>query len=158
MITTVILAGLSITAFAEDSGGMVDLKKLDISDFKDIFEEKTGVRLDGRKPFRPFKTVLVTAALVICCLGTTVFAADLFSSLSGDDLAISAVYEGDGIISNLKWGIFKIPKKLLQGDIRVKDSSLLLGFRIRSSRYSIIRRMNYECIRISKRKYKFANI
>lgn len=45
MITTVILAGLSITAFAEDSGGMVDLKKLDISDFKDIFEENDNIEL-----------------------------------------------------------------------------------------------------------------
>lgn len=78
---------------------MDSFNRTSLQNIKDIFEEKTGVRLDGRKPLRSFKTVLVTAALVICCLGTTVFAADLFSSLSGNDLAISAVYEGDGIVS-----------------------------------------------------------
>lgn len=45
LITTVILAGLSITAFAEDSGKMADLKKLDITDMKDIFEENDNIEL-----------------------------------------------------------------------------------------------------------------
>ena len=42
---------------------------------------------------------MIMAAMLICCLSTTAFAAGLFSLLSGDDLAISAVYEGNGVVS-----------------------------------------------------------
>ena len=78
---------------------MDSFNKTNLQNIKDIFEKKTGVHLDGKKPFPSFKMAMIMAAMLICCLSTTAFAAGLFSSLSGDDLAISAVYEGNGVVS-----------------------------------------------------------
>lgn len=64
---------------------------------QNLFTEKTGVPLRKRRAARivPFALAAALAAL----LTVTALAADLFSPLAGDDLALGAVYEGDGIVS-----------------------------------------------------------
>lgn len=78
---------------------MDSFDRTNLQNIKDIFEEKTGVDLNRRKSFHPFKMAAVAAVAIICCLSTTAFAISLFSSLSGDDLNISSVYEGNGVVS-----------------------------------------------------------
>ena len=78
---------------------MDSFNKTNLQNIKDIFEHRTGVCLDVRRPLCPFKLAVVTAAAVILCLSTAAFAVRQFSSLSGDDLRISADYEGNGIVS-----------------------------------------------------------
>ena len=47
-------------------------------------------------------------AAVFCFFSMTVFANSLFSSLSGDELSLSATYEGNGVISvQVKIGLIK---------------------------------------------------
>lgn len=77
---------------------MDSLNRTNLQNIINIFEKKTGVDLGKKKRFHPFKMTLVTVALIIC-FGSTAFAVSLFSSLSGDDLEISAVYEGNGVVS-----------------------------------------------------------
>ena len=78
---------------------MDSFNRTNLQNIKDIFEKKTGVDLDGRKPFRHVKTAMLTAVVIICCLSTTAYAVGLFSSLSGDDLEISSIYEGNGVVT-----------------------------------------------------------
>lgn len=74
-------------------------RKKNLDNIKDIFEDKTGVSLKRkRSAWQPFKIAMALAA-VIACLTMTAFASGLFSSLDGDDLSLSAVYEGNGIVS-----------------------------------------------------------
>lgn len=80
---------------------MDSFNRNNLQNIKDIFEKKTGVSLDGRRPLRPLKMAMAVAVVIICCLSTTAFAVNLFSSLSGDDLEISSVYEGNGVVSVL---------------------------------------------------------
>ena len=80
---------------------MDSFNKTNLQNIKDIFEKKTCVKLDSRRSFCSYKMVLVTAVLLILCLSTTAFAVNRFSSLSGDDLGLSAVYNGNGIVSIL---------------------------------------------------------
>ena len=80
---------------------MDSFNKTNLQNIKDIFEKKTCVKLDSRRSFCSYKMVLVTAALLILYLSTTAFAVNRFSSLSGDDLGLSAVYNGNGIVSIL---------------------------------------------------------
>ena len=68
-----------------------------------IFEEKTGTALrSGRKTsaqnlfHRRF--ALMLALVLVCCFTTGGLAVSRFSSLEEDDLALVAVYEGDGIV------------------------------------------------------------
>ena len=63
-----------------------------------LFTEKTGVPLRKRRAARivPFA---LAAAVLAALLTVTALAANLFSPLAGDDLALGAVYEGDGIVS-----------------------------------------------------------
>ena len=42
---------------------------------------------------------MLVAAVLVCSLTMTAFAVSLFSSLSGDDLSLSATYEGNGIVT-----------------------------------------------------------
>lgn len=65
---------------------------------QNLFTEKTGVPLRKRRAARivPFA---LAAAVLAALLTVTALAADLFSPLAGDDLALGAVYEGDGIVS-----------------------------------------------------------
>lgn len=62
---------------------------------KAIFQERTGVELTRRRwAGRAVRVAAVAAAVLACCTVTALAANRLFSSLDGDDLALSAVYEG----------------------------------------------------------------
>ena len=63
-----------------------------------LFTEKTGVSLRKRRAARAAPFALA-AAVLAALLTVTALAADLFSPLAGDDLALGAVYEGDGVVS-----------------------------------------------------------
>lgn len=79
---------------------MSSFNQTHLRNIKSSFEEKTGVELTSRKPVRhPIGTVTVLAAALVCCFTMTAFAISSFSSLSGDDLSLSATYEGNGIVS-----------------------------------------------------------
>ena len=79
---------------------MDSFNRTNLKNIKNIFEEKTGVDLDmGRQHRHPIKSAMLIAAVLICSLTMTAFAVSLFSSLSGDDLSLSATYAGDGVVS-----------------------------------------------------------
>lgn len=78
---------------------MEAFKRKNLQHIKDRFTEATGVSLDARRRRRPLQAAMAAAAATICCLTMTAFAARLFSPLSGDALALSASYEGGGIVS-----------------------------------------------------------
>ena len=59
-----------------------------------LFTEKTGVPLRKRRVARAAPFVLA-AAVLAALLTVTALAADLFSPLAGDDLALGAVYEAE---------------------------------------------------------------
>lgn len=78
---------------------MDSFNKTNLQNIRNIFQERTGVNPDTGIP-RPFPLRLaVVAAFMVCCLSIMAFSFGQFSSLSGDDLALSASYEGNGIIS-----------------------------------------------------------
>lgn len=62
------------------------------------FCQKAGLPFSPRRR-RPVRTVLVLAAVLACLLSLTAFAASLFSPLSGDDLSLSAQYQGAGVVT-----------------------------------------------------------
>lgn len=62
------------------------------------FCQKAGLPFSPRQR-RPVRTVLVLAAVLACLLSLTVFAASLFSPLSGDELSLSAQYQGAGVVA-----------------------------------------------------------
>ena len=66
---------------------------------KDIFEEKTGVVLERRRSHHRLRAALILAAVLGCLTVSTMASQGIFSSLDGDDLALSSVYEGNGIVS-----------------------------------------------------------
>lgn len=72
-------------------------RKENMNHIKEIFSVKTGVPLNG-KSCRLGKMAVVLAA-VICLLTFAGFSADLFSGLAGDELALSAEYQGEGIVT-----------------------------------------------------------
>lgn len=78
---------------------MNSFSRTNLRNIKTIFAEKTGVIPDARPRRHPGRIAAAAAAFLACCVGTPVLASGMFSSLSGDDLALSAVYEGDGIVS-----------------------------------------------------------
>ena len=79
---------------------MDSFNRTNLHNIKNIFEEKTGVDLDaGQRHHHPIKAAMLVAAVLVCSLTMTAFAASLFSSLSGDDLSLSATYDGNGIVS-----------------------------------------------------------
>lgn len=78
---------------------MSEFKKENLENIKGIFEEKTGVSLTGRRRARrPVKIALLLAAVLVC-LSITAFAGMQFSVLEGDDLSLSGVYEGEGVVA-----------------------------------------------------------
>ncbi len=79
---------------------MESFNKKNLQNIKDIFQEKTGVDPDtgSCRRSRPVRLAVVMVAMVVCCLGMTAFAHSRFSSLAGDDLSISADYQGKGIV------------------------------------------------------------
>ena len=78
---------------------MSEFKKENLENIKSIFEAKTGVELPKRKVLRRSAKIAIALAAVIACLSITAFAGMQFSSLDGDELAISAVYEGYGVVA-----------------------------------------------------------
>ena len=78
---------------------MDSFNKTNLRNIKDIFEEKTGVALETRHHRQPIRAAILVAAVLVCSLTMTVFAVSLFSSLSGDELSLSATYKGNGIVS-----------------------------------------------------------
>ena len=79
---------------------MDSFNRTNLQNIKNIFEEKTGVDLDaGQRHRPPIKAAMLVAAVLVCSLTMTAFAVSLFSSLSGDDLSLSATYEGNGIVT-----------------------------------------------------------
>ena len=77
------------------------MKKQNLRNIKCMFEEKTGVDLNpahrmGRK--MPGRKLVILAAVLVCCLALTAFTYPLFSSLDGDELALSGSYLGAGIV------------------------------------------------------------
>lgn len=75
------------------------MKSENLKNIRTIFEAGTGTELSntvhGKKPLI---TVLIAACLV-CLMTVTAFAAGIFNSLEGDDLALSSSYEGSGIVN-----------------------------------------------------------
>ena len=78
---------------------MDSFNKTNLQNIKDIFEEKTGVALETRHRRQPIRVAMLVAAVLVCSLTMTAFAVSLFSSLSGDELSLSATYKGNGIVS-----------------------------------------------------------
>ncbi len=79
---------------------MSTFQKTNLQNIKKVFEDRTGVALSAQKPVRrPVRTAAALAVLLACLLTATAFAADLFSSLSGDELSLRAIYEGAGVFS-----------------------------------------------------------
>lgn len=77
-------------------------KKRNLHNIKCIFEEKTGTDLNPAhrmRPRRPLRKMVVLAAIVLCCLAMAAFTYPLFTPLDGDELTLSAIYEGDGVVS-----------------------------------------------------------
>lgn len=63
---------------------------------KHIQEAAPDIRLKKKRVWMKWGVV---AAAVFCSFSMTAFAISLFSSLSGDDLSLSATYEGNGMVS-----------------------------------------------------------
>lgn len=79
---------------------MNKFRRENLDHIKDMFQEKTGVELPRRRSAgRAVRAAAVAAAVMACCTVTALAATGLFSSLDGDDLALGAVYEGDGIVT-----------------------------------------------------------
>lgn len=78
---------------------MHSFSRENLQNIKDIFQDKTGVILEDGSDHRHLVTRLAAAVVImVCSLGMTAFAYSQFSSLSGDELSISADYQGDGIV------------------------------------------------------------
>lgn len=76
--------------------------KQNLYNIKCIFEEKTGTDLNPAHRMRSRRSVrkmVVLAAAILCCLAMAAFTYPQFSSLDGDELALSATYGGNGIVS-----------------------------------------------------------
>lgn len=78
---------------------MDSFNRTHLQNIKDIFEEKTGVTLKTQPHHNPVKATILLVVLLVCSITMTVFGVSLFSSLSGDELHLSAIYEGNGIVS-----------------------------------------------------------
>ncbi len=79
---------------------MNSFHKSNLQNIKNVFEEKTGVELE-HTPVRHhlIHKWMVVVAVLVCSFTMMAFAVNRFSSLSGDDLSLSSVYEGNGIVS-----------------------------------------------------------
>lgn len=78
---------------------MSRMNKNNLDNIKDIFEKRTGISLTPEVPQPPIRKLAVLAAAIICCFALAAFTYPLFTPLDGDELTLSATYEGDGIIS-----------------------------------------------------------
>lgn len=74
--------------------------KRNLHNIQTIFQQKTGVDLHPVKSrFLPVKMTVIMAAILLCGFSMTAFTYNLFSSLRGDELSLSASYQGNGIVS-----------------------------------------------------------
>lgn len=80
---------------------MNSFSRNNLRNIKAVFEEKTGVELPAQADGRRAKSVMIMAAAVVLVFSVTLtaYADSLFSSLSGDELGLSASYEGEGVVS-----------------------------------------------------------
>lgn len=79
---------------------MSNFGKSNIENIINIFEEKTGTKLEKpRSKVHPLKCIIAFAVLFCLNLGISVFAGEMLTPLDSDDLSFSSVYEGNGIIS-----------------------------------------------------------
>lgn len=81
---------------------MSRMTKRNRNNIKRIFVEKTGVELDrehGIRAHSPVRKLVALTAAMLCCFALAAFTYPLFSPLDGDELTLSATYEGDGIVS-----------------------------------------------------------
>lgn len=78
---------------------MDSFKQTNLQNIKHIFEEKTGVTLKTQPHHSPVKVTILLVAVLVCCITITAFGVSLFSPLSGDELRLSATYDGNGIVS-----------------------------------------------------------
>ena len=78
---------------------MDSFSKTNLQNILDIFESKTGVKpLNEQRQFKPMKIASTIAVMILCFLMLTAFTVVRFSSLSGDELSLSASYKGNGIV------------------------------------------------------------
>lgn len=80
---------------------MKKMTKRNLRNIRCRFEEKTGVDLNPahRQQSFPARKLWMLAAAIVCCLAMAAFTHPLFSSLDGDELSLSGIYEGGGIVS-----------------------------------------------------------
>lgn len=80
---------------------MSKFQKHNLSNIQGIFEDKTGVDLQYKRHAyrRPISKAVLVAAVLAVCVVLAAFSYPLFSPLDGDALTLSAVYEGEGIVS-----------------------------------------------------------
>ena len=76
---------------------MESFTKQNLRNIQARFREKTGVDL-GQSPVRPWGRTLAAAVVAVCCLVVSAFGVSRFSPLAGDDLALGAVYRGNGVV------------------------------------------------------------
>ena len=77
------------------------MTKQNLRNIRCHFEEQTGVSLNPRSGQQRIsaRRMWILAAAVIACLAFAGFTIPLFSSLNGDELALTGTYEGNGIVS-----------------------------------------------------------
>lgn len=80
---------------------MRKMTKQNLDNIRCRFEEQTGVDLDSehKQCSTSFRKMWILAAAVVACLTFGGFAVPLFSSLDGDELSLTGIYEGNGIVS-----------------------------------------------------------
>lgn len=80
---------------------MKRMSKRNLQNIRCRFEEKAGVDLNPRHRQQAASAgrLWILAAAVVACLAFAGFAIPMFSSLDGDELALTGTYEGDGIVS-----------------------------------------------------------
>lgn len=76
--------------------------KENMHNIKCVFEEKTGVDLNPAhrtQPKRSVRKLVLLAAVIAGCLLMSAFAWPMFTPLDGDELSLTGMYEGNGIVS-----------------------------------------------------------
>lgn len=93
-----------------------------LTNIKSLIQEKTGVSFAGEPRRYIMRKYSVIIACMLCFISLSAFAYYKFNSLNGDDLALSAVYLGNGkyevIITNMSSHDLK-----LQDDVKVMQWS-----------------------------------
>lgn len=77
---------------------MKRMNSQNLQNIRSIFEVRTGVDLSCRRTSLSVRKVGILVAAILACLTMAAFAWPLFSSLDGDELSLSATYEGEGVV------------------------------------------------------------